>query len=922
MMERVPQRLAVWWGGLNPQRRITASGIAFCGLLYTVHYLVYCIPQPFFIEDAAITFAYAKHLVEGHGLVTYPGGERVEGYSNATWTLLMAGIYATGLPMWTGSKVLGWLLGLLTLPFAWSLTRRALPINPEWTIDRGTLALLTPLFMAAYLPFALWNASGLENSLFVFLLTWGLARLIKEVEDGGRPWSALIFAVLCMSRPDGIMYATIAGFARLLAVFSPMGEESHRSLGRRLATLSGWLLLLAMPLVAYHSWRIWYFAWEFPNTFYAKLGTGKVFKPYTWDRRGWKYLKTWYQMHGTVGAIPFIVLAMTGLRSKRRWVPGLLWVLVLAVVIFWNGRAGLPDMPDWWSPIPRDWNKIRAWTIGATAPLLAISTIGRSGWRARSVLWACFASGMFFVLYVGGDWMKAHRWMSLITVPTIAIIVVGIVEVAMRIAGPLRPVLQGFGWRAWLGPLRTRWAAAMLVLGVLSTAWFVNEIRLIIWFAGNPETTVRDINRRVKYMSWVQKRLDMDHVTLLDVDMGAHMYFSGWDIVDIAGLVDVPMAQHSDFNMKFVKEYLFEERKPDFAHVHAGWARSSRIPKHKEWKEGYIEVPGYPIGRRKLHIGNHIRKGIFVNSDDERPALARFEGAIELVEWSVPSPVIQPGSELHIELGFRARSRKDGFRILAILDDGQGQRTVAVVPPGYDWYPPEDWKRKEMVAGRYQVHIPKHLAKGQYSLSIVLMDEVSGGVLAVKGSEGQPLDLDPNIPANAYLPGGFTLDVQVEVAGRSRVNAAAGAALQSALAAAQNDECEAIWGLWKNAKRHVPFRKSWHARHIAEVEAAQVQCYVSRFDGSDDRGVQVAALSAATDVDPQDRALVARARPLALVLDAEGDALWEAGELDAAYSAFSQALDLNAHLSRTRRKAEDVRDLRLDIVRPSRKEKR
>ena len=47
-------------------------------------------------------------------------------------------------------------------------------------------------------------------------------------------------------------------------------------------------------------------------------------------------------------------------------------------------------------------------------------------------------------------------------------------------------------------------------------------------------------------MSWVQRRLDVDHVTLLDVDMGAHMYFSGWDIVDIAGLVDVPMARHSD----------------------------------------------------------------------------------------------------------------------------------------------------------------------------------------------------------------------------------------------------------------------------------------------------------------------------------------------------------------------------------------
>ena len=40
----------------------------------------------------------------------------------------------------------------------------------------------------------------------------------------------------------------------------------------------------------------------------------------------------------------------------------------------------------------------------------------------------------------------------------------------------------------------------------------------------------------------VQERLDLDHADTVDVDMGAHMFYTDWAIVDIAGLVDVPMA--------------------------------------------------------------------------------------------------------------------------------------------------------------------------------------------------------------------------------------------------------------------------------------------------------------------------------------------------------------------------------------------
>ena len=43
-----------------------------------------------YIDDAAISFSFARNLADGHGLVAQAGGERVEGYSNPLWVALMA----------------------------------------------------------------------------------------------------------------------------------------------------------------------------------------------------------------------------------------------------------------------------------------------------------------------------------------------------------------------------------------------------------------------------------------------------------------------------------------------------------------------------------------------------------------------------------------------------------------------------------------------------------------------------------------------------------------------------------------------------------------------------------------------------------------------------------------------------------------
>ena len=60
------------------------------------------------LDDAYITFRYARHLAEGYGLGAWNHtGEHVEGYSSLLWTLLLAGAARLGVDVQLASKVLG-----------------------------------------------------------------------------------------------------------------------------------------------------------------------------------------------------------------------------------------------------------------------------------------------------------------------------------------------------------------------------------------------------------------------------------------------------------------------------------------------------------------------------------------------------------------------------------------------------------------------------------------------------------------------------------------------------------------------------------------------------------------------------------------------------------------------------------------------
>ena len=143
----------------------------------------------------------------------------------------------------------------------------------------------------------------------------------------------------------------------------------------------------------------------------------------------------------------------------------------------------------------------------------------------------------------------------------------------------------------------------------------------------------------------------------------------------------------------------------------------------------------------------------------------------------------------------------------------------------------------------------------------------------------------------------------------------------AALDLAQSDACEAAWTSWKNAIRHRPFREDYKDEHDGKMRSAMASCYANRAAASTDDATQAEALITGLLWDHDASDVVALARPLAEAMESQGDALWASEDLEEAYQAFKTSVELDPRRSWARRKAEDVRDLRLKITRPGRKKK-
>ena len=212
-------------------------------------------------DDAYISFRYAQHFVEGHGLVFNldPGERPVEGYTNFAWTMWLA----------VGIALFGGDLALEHWSIVWGVACHAATVlllaSIAWRASSGRA--VVPIAACGYAAIhhaASLAPAGLETAMFTLLVT-GMLRYSLALRCGREAWLLGFLGVLAaMTRPDGALPVAMAG---LFVAYDAWKRGAPR-------LLVGYVLPFLLVFVPYLLWRHSYYGYWLPNTFYAKSGTG------------------------------------------------------------------------------------------------------------------------------------------------------------------------------------------------------------------------------------------------------------------------------------------------------------------------------------------------------------------------------------------------------------------------------------------------------------------------------------------------------------------------------------------------------------------------------------------------------------------------------------------------------------------------
>ncbi len=226
---------------------IVVIGAVLYGAYQVISYRWVC-------DDAFISFRYARNLVNGLGLV-FNAGERVEGYTNFLWTMIMAAgmvvkLDPVPLSEWLGAISFFVTVGLFGY-FSYRLFRSKESGASLW-LPFTSIALLL------HRDSQIFATSGLETSLVTALVSGSFVLLVLAERNRSLLIAGLILAAALLTRPDTMPFCAVS----LIFI----------GVTRRPVIKSLLLLLAPMALIYLPYWiiRYNYYGYPFPNTYYAK----------------------------------------------------------------------------------------------------------------------------------------------------------------------------------------------------------------------------------------------------------------------------------------------------------------------------------------------------------------------------------------------------------------------------------------------------------------------------------------------------------------------------------------------------------------------------------------------------------------------------------------------------------------------------
>lgn len=280
------------------------------------------------VDDAFIAFRYAENLAAHRGLVFNPG-ERVEGYTDFLWVVILAAAKALGASTPVAAPILGVAAGVATLGVIVFAARRVYDMPWYLAVAAGLPIALSPLV-------AFWCQSGLESGVYMLAVTAAAtATAVSSIEQRGRGTAAgVAWGVACLVRPEpaGILLATATIYAL-----------THR---RDAARAAHWVVAATAIVIPHLVFRRVYYSSWLPNTYYAKaVPLVHALSP------GAAYVWPFLVATGLVAAFPMALVAPPGKGRPGHLVLAVTWVFAMGSCVTSGGdfyvlwRFAVPYLP-------------------------------------------------------------------------------------------------------------------------------------------------------------------------------------------------------------------------------------------------------------------------------------------------------------------------------------------------------------------------------------------------------------------------------------------------------------------------------------------------------------------------------------------------------------------------------------------------
>ena len=383
------------------------------GLFLGVHHLYQAIPHAGLgIDDANIFFVYGRNIRHGFGFVYNPGGERVEGFTSLAWALVCAVAFFLKTPERALLLINGILVSISLSLLIFRLGKQEKDAKKAFFIPLAALAVGGWTFTAP--EFFSWCVLSLmETGLWSAGLMLCLCTLAGSI--AGRRIDRMVFPAaiggLLLIRPESMAWG--AGFIGLHFLVSRAGSGRPFLALRKTAPAACTYVTVLAGLTVF---RLLYFGFPFPNTYYAKVSPDRLYSL----REGWIYFSAFLETNG--------------------WLPVLLSAAVLVA-------AG--------------------WTLAGLVACYRKRTLHLNEWDVMAYAGsAAILIGLLIPIWVGGDHFASFRFYQ----PVWPLLPIPLCYLVSRL---VQGLLRRWGTRITEGHQRLLLSAVNLLLALFLTRSFM-----------------------------------------------------------------------------------------------------------------------------------------------------------------------------------------------------------------------------------------------------------------------------------------------------------------------------------------------------------------------------------------------------------------------------------------------------------------